>query len=414
MPKKAKDLSALEVKRLTEPGWHAVGTVAGLGLKVSPTGTRAWVLRVVVGAKRREIGLGAFPDVTLADAHAKARAMRSEIELGVDPVQKRQAAASALRAAQTAGLTFGQCAAAYIKSHRDGWKNDKHAQQWENTLQTYAAPVVGDLLVRHVETAHVLAILEPIWATKTETASRLRSRLELVIDWATARGEREGLNPARWRGHLDKLLPKPSKVAKVKHHAALPWREIGPFMARLRAAEGMGARCLEWAILTAARSGEARGATWSEIDLEARTWTVPAERMKAGREHRVPLSDAAIKLLQSLPRIAGNDLVFPAPRGGELSDSTLTAVLKRLGVPVTQHGFRSSFDDWATESTSYPTHITDMALAHTIGDKVEAAYRRGDLFEKRQRLMADWSDWCARATTGEVIGIGSARSEKAA
>lgn len=410
MPKRAKDLTAVEVKRLTATGWHAVGTVAGLGLRVSPTGTRAWVLRVVVGTKRREIGLGGFPDVTLADAHAKARAMRAEIEQGVDPVERRLAAASALRAAQTAGMTFDQCAAAYIKAHAPAWKNPKHAQQWENTLATYAGPVIGSLLVRHVETPHVLAVLEPIWMAKTETASRLRGRIESVLDWATTRGQREGLNPARWRGHLDTLLPEKSKVAKVEHHAALSWREIGPFMARLRAAEGMGARCLEWAILTACRSGEARGAVWSEIDLEARTWTVPAERMKAGKEHRVPLSDAALALLAGLPRIVGSDLVFPAPRGGVLSDMTLGATIKRLGVPVTAHGFRSTFRDWASEATAYPGDAVEMALAHVVKNKVEAAYRRGDMLDKRVRLMADWSDWCARTTTGEVIGIGSARA----
>lgn len=410
MPKRAKELTAVEVRRLVAPGWHAVGTVPGLGLSVTHADSRSWVLRVTVGTKRREIGLGAYPAVTLADAHAKARVIRAEVEQGIDPLEKRREARSLLIAAQTVGMTFDQCAAAYIKAHRDGWKNAKHTQQWENTLATYASPVIGAMLVRHIETPHILKVLEPIWRDRTETATRLRSRIELVIDWATARGEREGLNPARWRGHLDKLLPKPSKVATTGHHAALPWREISPFMARLRAAEGMGARCLEFAILTACRSGEARGATWSEIDIKARTWTVPAARMKAGREHRVPLSPAALALLDDLPRIVGNDLVFPAPRGGELSDSTLGAVLKRLEVSVTAHGFRSTFRDWCAESTSYPAHVAEMALAHTIGDKVEAAYRRGDLFEKRQRLMSDWADWCALATTGEVVGIGSARA----
>jgi len=410
MPKRAKELTAVEVRRLVAPGWHAVGTVPGLGLSVTHADSRSWVLRVTVGTKRREIGLGAYPAVTLADAHAKARAIRAEIVEGVDPLEKRREARSLLIAAQTVGMTFDACAAAYIKAHRDGWKNAKHAQQWENTLATYAGPVLGSMLVRHVETPHVLAVLEPIWRDKTETATRLRARLELVLDWAAARGEREGLNPARWRGHLDKLLPKPSKVATTGHHAALPWREIGPFMARLRAAEGMGARCLEFAILTAARSGEARGAAWGEIDIKARTWTVPAARMKAGREHRVPLSDAALALLAGLPRIVGNDLVFPAPRGGVLSDMTLGAVLKRMGLDVTAHGFRSTFRDWCAESTSYPQHVAEMALAHTIGDKVEAAYRRGDLFDKRQRLMSEWADWCARTATGEVIGIGAARA----
>ena len=394
MPKLAKELGALEVKRLKAAGWHAVGGVAGLGLEVKPTGARSWTLRVMVGAKRREIGLGAFPEVGLADARDKARATRAEIRDGVDPVEKRREARSLRVAAQTAGMTFDQCAAAYIKAHREGWKNPKHAQQWENTLATYAGPVIGAMLVRHVETPHVLAVLEPIWREKTETASRLRGRLESILDWATVRSEREGLNPARWRGHLDKLLPAQSKVSKVEHHAALPWREIGPFMARLRAADGMGARCLEFAILTAARSGEARGATWAEIDMQARTWTVPGTRMKAGKDHRVPLSPAALALLDKLPRIVGNDLVFPAPRGGVLSDMTLGAVLKRMEVPVTAHGFRSTFRDWAAESTAYPGDVVEMALAHAIGDKVEAAYRRGDLLEKRQRLMNDWAEYC--------------------
>lgn len=410
MPKRAKELSAMEVKRLTAPGWHAVGTVAGLGLKVSRTGNRAWVLRVMVGAKRREIGLGAYPDVTLAGAHEKARAARLQIEQGIDPIAERREIKARLIAEQTEGMTFSQCAAAYIKAHREGWKNAKHAAQWESTLAQYAGPVVGDMLVRHVETRHVLAVLEPIWKDKTETATRLRARLELVMDWAAVRGERASANPARWRGHLDKLLPKPSKVAKKGHHAALDWREIGPFMVCLRAAEGVGARCLEFAILTGARSGEARGATWREIDMQARTWIVPADRMKAGKEHRVPLSDAAVRLLEGLPRFVGNDLVFPGPRGGVLSDATLGAVLKRLGVPVTAHGFRSTFRDWAAESTAYPPDVVEMALAHTIRNKVEAAYRRGDLFEKRRQLMQAWADYCARVeTSAEVVSIGAAR-----
>lgn len=411
MPKKAEALGALAVKRLTKVGWNAVGTVDGLGLKIFASGARCWVLRVVIGAKRREIGLGGYPDVTLAGAHEKARVLRAQIAQGIDPVEVRREALSRRKAEQNAGMTFDQCAAAYIKAHAAGWSNIKHRQQWENTLATYAGPVIGSMLVQHVETPHVLAVLEPIWIARTETATRLRGRLELVIDWAIARGHREGLNPARWRGHLDKLLPKPSKVADRGHHAALPWREIGPFMARLRTADGMGARCLEFAILTAARSGEARGATWSEIDLQARTWTIPASRMKASREHRVPLSDAALGLLVGLPRVVGVDLVFPSSvKRCALSDATLGAVLKRLGVPVTAHGFRSTFRDWCAESTSYPQHVAEMALAHTIGDKVEAAYRRGDLFDKRQRLMTEWADWCARTTTGEVIGIGSARA----
>ena len=396
MPKIAKELSALEVKRLTKPGFHSVGGVSGLALYVKPTGARSWVLRVVIGGKRRDIGLGPYPEVSLADAREGARKIKAKARDGADPLAERRAAAARLRAEQNDGMTFDQCAAAYIKAHREGWKSPKHAAQWEATLSRHASPVIGHLLVRNVETRHVLRILEPIWASTTETATRLRSRIELVLDWAAARGERarEG-NPARWRGHLDKLLPKPSKVADRGHHAALPWGEVGAFLARLASVEGMGAQALRFTILTAARSGEVRGASWDEIDMQARTWTVPAERMKAGREHRVPLSDAALALLASLPRFVGQPLVFPAPRGGQLSDMTLSAVLKRMGVPVTVHGFRSTFRDWCAEATAYPGEVAEMALAHTIGDKVEAAYRRGDLFEKRRQLMQAWADHCA-------------------
>jgi len=260
--------------------------------------------------------------------------------------------------------------------------------------------------VRDVALSHVLAVLEPIWRTKTETASRLRGRMALVLDWATARGYREGLNPATWRGHLDKLLPAPGKVAKVDHHPALPADAMGGFMEQLRAAEGMGARTLEFVILTAARSGEARAATWAEIDRAAKLWIVPPEKMKGGREHRVPLSDAALAVLDAvaaLPKLAGSDLVFPAPRGGVLSDMTLTAVLRRLAVPAVPHGMRSTFRDWAAERTTYPNEMAEMALAHTIGNKAEAAYRRGDLMERRRQMMSDWAEFLDRRHTGGVV-----------
>lgn len=396
MPKLIEPLSPVAVNRLTAPGLHAVGGVPGLHLQVTPAGARSWVLRVMVAGKRRDVGLGSFGAVTLAKAREAARELRERIKAGADPVAERQAARSAARAERLKAWTFDACADAYIKAHAAGWKNAKHGQQWRNTLDTYARPIIGAMLARDVELPHVLAILQPIWTEKTETASRLRNRIELVLDWATAHGYREGLNPARWRGHLDKLLPKPSKVAKVEHHAALPVGEVGAFMARLRQQEGMGARALEFAILTAARSGEVRGATWSEIDMQAGVWIVPAARMKAGREHRVPLSPAALALLEGLPRMAGSELVFPAPRrGGALSDMTLTAVLRRMQVEAVPHGFRSTFRDWVSERTSYPGDLAEMALAHTIGNAVEAAYRRGDMFEKRRRLMTDWSEFCA-------------------
>lgn len=396
MAKKAKELGPLAVSKLTAPGLHFVGGVSGLALQVLPSGGRTWVLRAMMAGKRRDMGLGGFPDVTLSDARAAARSAREVIRAGGDPIEEARAALSARRASRAKDLTFKEAAIAYIGAHEVGWRNAKHADQWRNTLATYAYPEIGSLLVRDVELTHVLAVLEPLWNTKTETATRLRGRIEQVLDWAGARGHREGLNPARWRGHLDKLLPRPSKVARVMHRAALPVDEIGAFFAALRSAQGVGARALEFAILTAARSGEVRGATWSEFDLAAAVWTVPGSRMKAGREHRVPLSPAAVALLQALPRGNGSDLVFVASRGGPLSDMTLTAVLRRMGVAAVPHGFRSTFRDWASERTNYPRDAAEMALAHTIGDKVEAAYRRGDLFEKRRRMMADWATFCGR------------------
>ncbi len=404
MPRKAKELGPLDVSRLTKPGLHFVGPVPGLGLQVLSSGARTWVLRATIGGKRRDMGLGGYPGVTLAGARLAARAARELMDAGKDPIDERKAKASALRASKAKALTFEQAALAYIAAHEAGWRNAKHAQQWRNTLQTYAYPVIGALLVRDVELAHVLAILEPVWKAKTETATRLRGRIEQILDWATARGYRDGLNPARWRGHLDKLLVRPSKVSRTEHHAALPVSEVSAFVERLRQSEGMGARALEFAILTAARSGEVRGATWSEVDLEAAVWTVPAERMKAGREHRVPLSPAAITLLSALPRMHGTNLVFPALRGGALSDMTLTAVLRRMDVAAVPHGFRSSFRDWASERTNYPRDAAEMALAHAIGDRVEAAYRRGDLFEKRRSMMADWARFCGQT---QQSGTGS-------
>jgi integrase len=263
--------------------------------------------------------------------------------------------------------------------------------------------VIGRMLVRDIDLPHIEAVLRPIWETKTETATRVRGRIEKVLDWATVGKYREGLNPARWKGHLDSRLAPPRKLTKVEHHAALAAGRVGAFMAELRKQAGMGARALEFAILTAARSGEVRGAIWEEIDLEAAVWTVPAERMKAGKEHRVPLSTPAIRILKALPRIDGTELVFPAARGGKLSDMTLSAVLRRMNVPAVPHGFRSTFRDWCAEQTNYPRDVAEMALAHTIGDKVEAAYRRGDLFDKRTKLMKAWGDFCGRVQTDATV-----------
>ena len=412
MPVKAKELSALAVSRLKTDGRYAVGGVDGLHLRVVGN-SRAWVLRIAVGTKlgkegrpvihRRDVGLGSYPEVSLAEARDRGRELRKQVRDGVDPVVMRQAAKAqaVLEVAKT--KTFQDSAAAYIDANRAGWKNDKHAQQWENTLAAYVYPKFGHVSVSLVDTGMVLDALqqsvgkpgETLWLSKTETASRLRGRIEKILDWAAFRGYRHGENPARWKGHLEHELPARNKVQKVEHHAAMPYAEMAGFMTKLRSREGVSARALEFAILTAARSGEVRGASWSEIDLQNQVWTIPADRMKAGREHRVPLSDEVLGLLLALPREEGSDQVFLAPKGGQLSDMSMTAVMRRMGMGhLTQHGFRSTFRDWAGETTTYPREVCEHALAHRLADGVEAAYQRGDLLAKRARLMADWAKFC--------------------
>lgn len=418
MPKKAQELSPLAVSRLAKPGFHFVGGVAGLALQVLPSGGRSWVLRATVGTKRRDMGLGGFPDVTLADAREAARVARAKVRSGIDPIEEAQSARSMLRLAQSNAVSFERASLTYIETHEAGWRNVRHAQQWRNSLATHAYPVLGQVLVRDIELPQILAVLEPIWRAKTETATRVRGRIESVLDWATTKGYREGLNPARWKGHLSNLLPAAGKITEEKHFPALPVGDAGAFMMALRDQAGTGARALEFGILTAARSGEIRGATWGEIDIDAGSWTIPAKRMKMKTAHRVPLSRKAFELLAELPRVAGTDLLFVAPRGGEFSDTTLNAVIKRMnevegvtdrwidpknGRRVVQHGFRSTFRDWAAERTNYPNHVVEMALAHTIGDKVEAAYRRGDLFEKRAAMMSDWAAFLATPEAGATV-----------
>ena len=390
MPRKARELSPLEVRRLTLPGRWSVGGVDGLALQVTATGARTWTLRLRLAGKQREMGLGSFPSVPLAAARDKARAYRDKAQDGADPIAERLAAVSLAAAERRAAKNFAEVADEYIAKHTDSWRNAKHAAQWTATLKAYAHPVLGDLVVRDISAAHVIRCLEPIWTTKTETAKRVRSRIELVLDYAAARGLRDSPNPARWRGNIDAAFPKPSRIAKVRHHEALPFRDAPAFMQRLRQQQGMGARALEFAVLTAARSGEVRGLTWGEIDMAAALWIIPAARMKGGREHRVPLSSAALSLLGDLPKRAQDRLVFPGLRG-PLSDMSLSAVLRRMAIPVTVHGFRSSFRDWVSERTNYPSEVAEMALAHAVGDKVEAAYRRGDLLAKRLQMMSDWA-----------------------
>lgn len=396
---KDSELGALHVSRLTEPGHHFVGGVSGLALQITKSGARSWVLRTMIGGKRREMGLGGYPSVTLSAAKESARVARDKIRNGIDPIEESRKLKSALAASRAAALTFEQCAAAFIAAKEPEWKNAKHGEQWRNTLATYAYPIIGKTLVRDVNTAHVMRILEPIWTTKTETATRLRGRIENVLDWAGAREYRPKVdNPARWRGHLNKLLPQPSKIAEVEHHKALDYEEVGSFMAELRQKEGMGAKALEFLILTAVRSGEVRLATWDEINFDKRIWTIPAGRMKAGKEHNVPLSDAAIALLKALPRIDGSNYLFPNTKGAPLSDMTLTQVLRRMGKDISVHGFRSTFTDWASEETNILPVVSDMALAHAIDDKVKAAYRRGELLRKRTLMMKRWEKYCGKVS----------------
>ncbi|MDP9907945.1 integrase [Variovorax boronicumulans] len=409
MPKKATERTALEVGRLKAPGVYAVGGVAGLYLQVVESGARTWLLRATMGGKRRDMGLGGFPDVTLAQAREKARAARRRLEEGVDPIEERRQARSALAAARAASKTFEDCVEGFMKAKESEWRNPKHRQQWQNTLDTYAGPVMGQLLVGDVALAHVLKVLEPIWHEKTETATRVRGRIEQVLDWAKVRGYRKGDNPARWKGHLDQLLAKPRKISKVEHHAAVPVDAVGAFLVDLRSMDGMGARALEFAILTAARSGEVRGALWSEFDFAEKVWTVPGERMKGKVEHRVPLSKQAIELLETLPRFEKVEVVFPGVKGQVLSDMTLSAVMRRMKVDAVPHGFRSTFRDWAAERTNFPRDLAEMALAHVIESKVEAAYRRGDMLAKRLKMMQAWADYCdAIPKAGNVVPIKSA------
>ncbi|MBG6222817.1 integrase arm-type DNA-binding domain-containing protein [Janthinobacterium sp. CAN_S1] len=387
-------LTALAVSRAKMPGYFGDG--AGLYLQVSKTGTKSWIFRYTRERKKREMGLGAVHTVTLAEARGKARDCRALLLDGKDPLETRAADKLSDALDKARAITFSQCAAAYIAAHRGSWKNFKHAEQWENTLATYADPFIGELPVAAVDTGMVVKVLSPIWQEKTETATRLRGRIESILDWATVSKYRVGENPARWRGHLDNLLADPGKLGRVKHHAALPWQDIGEFMEELRQREGVSARAVEFVILTAARSGEVRGAVWEEIDLDYALWTIPAIRMKAGREHRIPLSAEAITLLKQLPRVDKH--IFPGSRKATpLSDMSLTAVLRRMGRnEITVHGFRSTFRDWCSESVanSFPREVCEHALAHSLPDKVEAAYRRGDLLEKRILLMQVWANYC--------------------
>lgn len=396
MPKKLSNaLTPLAVKN-AKPGRHADG--GGLHLLVKESGARSWVYRFMLNGKSRDIGLGtAGPDgISLSQARDARDALRLKVKAGVDPLQERQREAAealaAAEAAQVAGITFKAVAEAYIGANEGSWRNDKHRQQWKNTLATYVYPVIGELPVAEVGTAHVLQILEPIWKAKAETASRVRGRMETILDAAKARGYREGENPARWRGHIAQILPARSRLTRG-HHKAMAYEAIPAFVGALHKREAVAALALEFTILTAARTGEVIGAKWDEVDLDKAIWTIPASRMKAGKEHRVPLSPRSVEILKATQGLR-KEWLFPASKGGSMSGMAMSMLLRRMKVDVTVHGFRSGFRDWSAECTRYAHEVAEMALAHTIENKVERAYRRGDLFDKRRRLMDDWAAYC--------------------
>jgi integrase len=400
-------LSARRVSSLKQPGRYGDGN--GLYLQITKSGVKSWLLRYERTGHERWMGLGPLHTVSLKEARERARKARLQLFDGVDPIDAKNSERTARALAAAKAITFETAAKQYFAAREKSWKNPKHRAQFLSTLQTYSFPKIGNLPVAKIDLGLVLQVLEPIWQKKTETASRVRGRIENVLDWATVRGYRQGDNPARWHGHLEHVLPARSKIQKPIHFPALPYSEIAEFIAALRQREGVAARALEFAVLTAARTSEVIGAVWSELDLGHKTWTVPAGRIKGGREHRVPLSTQALKILGSLPQEAGNEFVFIGPRRGGLSNMAIASVLSRMGRDnITVHGFRSTFRDWAAESTGYPNHVVEMALAHRISNQVEAAYRRGDLFEKRIRLMADWSQYCSSpsiAKTAEVLSI---------
>jgi len=416
MPKIAKELSALEVKRLNTPGWHAVGGVAGLLLQIRPPAKpngsmpRSWILRLMVGGQRQPIGLGSYPQVSLAAARDKARMLVTEAKAGVNLLARKRAQRSALLANAAKNKTFKECAEAYMNAHALDYTNDKHRKQWSSTLETYAYPIIGKLLVADISMRHVLDVLlqdtkhrngnnGKLWHVKSETAKRLLDRIRTVLDYATVNEYRVGFNPATWKGYLDTQLPSSRGLRKTRHHPAVPYEQVGEFMAKLRSYNSISARALEFLVMTAVRSGSVRMATWSEFDIAKSLWIIPAEHTKSKREHKVPLPPQVKKLLADMPRIAGTDLVFPNPKGKALSDMALSQLMRgmyergEINVKAVPHGFRSTFRDWAAEQTNYPDEIRKAASGHVVGDAVKEAYQRTDLLEKRRNLMNEWANY---------------------
>ena len=422
MPKKVREMSATEIRRLSHAvskdgkpynALHAVGGVSGLLLQVTPTSAKSWIYRTRVAGQRRSIGLGGFPDVTLAQARDKARAVRDRIQAGEDPVEHSKAVKRALKAAKLANITFAEAMERFIETKSKEFKNPRQAQQWHNSLTNHALPHIGKVPVREIDLIHVKAVLDPIWTKTPETAKRIQGRMEKILGWAAIHGYRSAENPARWKGYLDAVYPSHHKIKAKGHHEALAVKDLPEFIKSLRKRKGDAARALELLILTAARTNEVigdrrigkPGITWQEIDFEQKVWTVPADRMKGGKAHRVPLTDDAVGILEGMRASANpapSALVFTGPDGGIPSNAYLAALLKRMEVPVTAHGFRSTFKVWCQESTDYPDEVSELALAHVNNDATRAAYARSELIEKRRELMQDWASYCNGKEAGNV------------
>lgn len=423
MPKIAPPLTDIAVRNLKRPGLHSVGGVTGLKLQITKTMARSWILRATVAGKVCDIGLGSYPTIPLKAARELAKQKQLLIQQGLDPIAEKRRVRDQVALERASRKTFDECAESCIRSLEREWTNQKSAQQWRNTLETYARPIIGKLPVSSIQTEHILSVLEPIWSVKPETASRVRGRIEKVLAFATTRGYRTGDNPARYKGHLDTTLPQVSKLKGNHHHPALDYHEIGNFMAELRQVKGMASKAVEFAILTSSRSGEVRGAKLCEIDLNKNQWIIPAERMKAKKQHIIPLSKQARALLKATPRTPGSDFIFPGARGGAMSDMSLSKLIKGLhkrsveqGGPsftdkfsnnriVTPHGFRSTFRDWAGEQSPFPREVIEHALAHQLKDKAEAAYQRKTSIPKRILLMQTWADFCDTAVNNPPVTV---------
>lgn len=419
-----EQLRDIQLKRTTKAGSYADGR--GLYFKVDPSGSKSWVFRYMLDGRRRSMGLGGYPTISLAEAREARDYWRkilkgSSIIAPRDPLEVKQELEATHKKGKRKFITFDEISAKYIAANRPSWSNPKHAQQWENSLRTYASPVIGKLHIAEIDTDDVLKVLEPLWTTKTETATRLRGRIEKVIDYARARKLRTAENPARWRGHLDALLAKPSKVATVENFSSLPYQQIGAFMSALRTRQGTAALALEFLILTNTRSGDVMESDWSEIDLHGKQWTIPAHRLKTRKEHIVPLSDRAIEILNIKAKEHDEGLIFRGPRGGQLSNIAMAQVIKRMngdsprwlssdGRPIVPHGFRATFRTWAGEATAYPRDLIEFAMAHQLKDKAEASYHRSTLPEKRRPLMKDWAKRLSEADqqAPNVVSIKSA------